>query len=500
MTILAAIQIPSKLWRAMVQSRSLGSGLVAGTLTLSAGTLVGQGITATATPILARLYSPEDFGVLATFSFLLSVALIIGSLRYELAIPIPEKELDALTLLGLCFLLTTAWCVLAAVAVLLLQFPLSDVVPLGHSARYLWLFPPGILMVCLYQALSYYALRKKNFSCIAGTKILQGGSSSLAQIVGGCFGTSAWGLLAGYLLGQGAGISSLWRKTGLGKDPSLWREVVYSAAVVQAKRYSRFPKYTVPSGVLNTVSQNLLLVFLTTNCGLGAAGYLAVATRIILAPISILGGSIGQVFLSTAAEDHRNRLLRPRVQSAFTALLALALPAFIYLGIAAPHGFDLILGSHWIEAGYMVRALGPWLLVVAVASPLSILPNVLDAQKGEFFFQASLLIARVGSLLPASDGASALQLVQRFSAVSAVWWAGYTVWLMCLAGSSSRFVFRTTATMATKNLPLLLTLVVMEWLVPETSAKHSVVLVVGGILTAILIARQYTSYLKPSNG
>ena len=66
-------------------------------LTLSIGTTLAQALPIAVSPILTRIYSPDDFGILALF---ISISLIFGSianLRYELAVVLPERDEDAIS-------------------------------------------------------------------------------------------------------------------------------------------------------------------------------------------------------------------------------------------------------------------------------------------------------------------------------------------------------------------------------------------------------------------
>ena len=52
-------------------------------------------LTVLAAPLLTRLYSSEDFGLLSVYTSLLALIGVISSLRYELAIPLPEDDGEA---------------------------------------------------------------------------------------------------------------------------------------------------------------------------------------------------------------------------------------------------------------------------------------------------------------------------------------------------------------------------------------------------------------------
>lgn len=48
-------------------------------LILTGGTAVAQGLAALAWPLLTRFYTPQDFGILAVFSSILSILLVVIS-------------------------------------------------------------------------------------------------------------------------------------------------------------------------------------------------------------------------------------------------------------------------------------------------------------------------------------------------------------------------------------------------------------------------------------
>ena len=61
-------------------------------LKLLSGSVTAQAITLAATPFLTRLYSPEQFGVLAVFLSMVSVFGVVGTLRFDNAIPLAKSD------------------------------------------------------------------------------------------------------------------------------------------------------------------------------------------------------------------------------------------------------------------------------------------------------------------------------------------------------------------------------------------------------------------------
>ena len=86
-------------------------------VTLASGTAIAQLLLALAMPALTRLYTPADYGTLAVYSSTLTVLLVLASLRYEAAIPLPEDEEVAGSLLALTLIVLAAMAVLVALLV-----------------------------------------------------------------------------------------------------------------------------------------------------------------------------------------------------------------------------------------------------------------------------------------------------------------------------------------------------------------------------------------------
>ncbi|QLK87927.1 hypothetical protein E3U36_07160 [Arsenophonus endosymbiont of Aphis craccivora] len=62
-------------------------------VTLMTGTTIAQAIPIAISPLLTRIYTPKDFGVLALFISIIAILGSIANARYELAIMLPEKGL-----------------------------------------------------------------------------------------------------------------------------------------------------------------------------------------------------------------------------------------------------------------------------------------------------------------------------------------------------------------------------------------------------------------------
>ncbi|MBF6615098.1 MAG: oligosaccharide flippase family protein, partial [Candidimonas sp.] len=74
-----------------------------GMMTLLLGAGLARIVGLLSIPILARIYSPEDFGVLALYTAFIAVVVPVMTLRYVQAIPLPKTDVMAFNLFSVCF-------------------------------------------------------------------------------------------------------------------------------------------------------------------------------------------------------------------------------------------------------------------------------------------------------------------------------------------------------------------------------------------------------------
>ena len=110
-----------------------------GVSVLVGGTAGAQLVVLLAAPLLTRLYSPEDFGILAVYVGILSLLSVIASFKYELAIPLPEHENEVVAVTLLSFFLVLVIATLSGLLVIFAGESLAELLKVPALADYLWL-------------------------------------------------------------------------------------------------------------------------------------------------------------------------------------------------------------------------------------------------------------------------------------------------------------------------------------------------------------------------
>jgi lipopolysaccharide exporter len=405
-------------WRGLGWSRVPGGAFARSVVTLASGTAVAQVLLVLALPVLTRLYTPADYGALAVYSSTLTVLVVLASLRYEAAIPLPEDEAVAGSLLALTLVILAAMTVLVSLLVWLAgdQFITRANVPVLRPYR--WLVPLGFLGAGAYQALSYWAIRRGAFGRIARTKLSQGVGQVVAQVGFGLAGTGAPGLLVGDVIGRVAGGGGLALLALRGRP---FARVTAASLASAAGRYRRFPLLTTWSGLLNVGSLQLPSILFSAGFGAAAAGLYALSYKTLVLPTMLVGQAVGQVFLSRAAGVAREpERLRTLTERTALALFGGGLPVFCLVAFAGPQLFATVMGNRWEEAGRYAQVLAPWFAVWLVSNPLSGLLTVREWQASAVGFSACEFALRLAALLIGARRGSPMLAVVLLSASGVV--------------------------------------------------------------------------------
>jgi lipopolysaccharide exporter len=366
-------------------------------LTLASGTAAAHLVVVLSAPVLTRLYTPAEFGALAVYSSVLSVLLVVASLRYESAIPLPSEDDQAASILALTLAILAGMTVVVALLVWLFGASAARAANVPELGTYRGLIPLGFFGAGAYQLLALWAIRRSRFRPVARTRVAQGMGQVVTQVALGAAGAGTPGLLLGDVAGRVAGSGALAIQL-LRERP--FRRITGASLRAMAYRYRRFPLVTTWAGLLNIGSLQLPAVVFSTGFGAVAAGLYALSFKMLVLPTMLLGQAVGDVFLSRAAPSVREpERLRQLTERTAITLFACGLPAFGCVALIGPQLFATILGREWETAGRYAQILSPWFVVWLVSSPLSRLLSVREWQFSALAFTGFEFVLRLGALL-----------------------------------------------------------------------------------------------------
>jgi lipopolysaccharide exporter len=369
-----------------LQQFSSRSEFLTNAFKLIGGTAVGQLLTLLVSPVLSRLYSPADFGTFALYTTIISLMMVVGAFRYDLAIVMARNRREALHVLGLAFLFLVGVSLVSLVVVLGLQGPIGAYMDLGHAGWLVFLLPLAILSAGGYQNLSHWANRAKDYRALAFSRIAQSSTSAGVAVLVGLLFSTGMGLILGHLSGSLVGFGLIARQSAavLRKAPQQISSRRLRHTLV---KFRDFPLYSLPNAFLNNLSLNLP-VFLISSFFTGPlTGQYSLAVRVLNIPMAVIGAGIGQVFYQKLSDTyHRKGDCRRLVTQTWSSLFVVGVGPMVLVLLFGPHLFRLVFGPEWTGAGEMAAILALPLFISFCSAPTSIAFTVFRIQHLSFIF------------------------------------------------------------------------------------------------------------------
>jgi len=372
-------------------------------LTLMTGTTIAQAIPIAISPILTRIYTPEDFGVFALYIGIVGFIAIIVTARYEMAIVLPKTDEAAINIVALSFIIMLSIVTFITLAIFLFSEEILVLLNAQEVGNLLYLVPLSVFLSGLYQIFNYWANRKKNFKTMS--------SSQIGQSVGVGIGQSGFGFIAingglifGNLLGRFVSAFILVKQFIL-EDKQNLKNINKLEIIKQMKKHKDFPLVN-SLHVLSEVTRiSGSVILISSFFGTTILGFYALSLRILQIPMGIISAALGNVLYKKFVLMYNDGLsLYPLVKKIILYQLVVSIPIFTLLYLILPDLFRIIFGDAWKTAGEYSQLLLPYMFFGFILSSLSEIPIILGKQK--LFFYISLigniyvlLIISVGDLL-----------------------------------------------------------------------------------------------------
>jgi O-antigen/teichoic acid export membrane protein len=354
-----------------IVSLRLSDGFVRNVFVLMGGSTFAMVIPVLASPVLTRLYSPNDYGIFALFVSIVTACSVLVTGGYDTAVVLPKRDRDALNVMAVCVTLSL---VLGVVLLLISWLASGYADELSGSRISVWLpwVSLSAFVIGLQQTFSFWANRKRQFRTLAANRVVESVATPGINVgLGVCsFGVGGlvMGLLAGKIIATSLLARSLWR------DKNKWRPSFQRQGMLkQVIRYRDFPFFFAPTSFLDVLALQVPVLLLAKFFGPTVVGLFALSTRVIGAPLALLSSCVGQVYYQWMAEaSHRKENASYVFRIAFYLLLIVAGPLLIIV-LFSPSLFSVIFGEEWRTAGEYARILMVPLAAKFVVSPLTVI-------------------------------------------------------------------------------------------------------------------------------
>jgi len=88
---------------------------------LVSGTVLAQVVPIALQPVLKRIYTPEDFGVLDIYLKTLGILFVVFALKYDMGVVLPKNRVKALMILSLSVMSALTFCLISLLILFLFE-------------------------------------------------------------------------------------------------------------------------------------------------------------------------------------------------------------------------------------------------------------------------------------------------------------------------------------------------------------------------------------------
>ena len=382
--------------------RFINQSFVKNVLVMASGTASAQLIALLVWPAITRLYGSEALGILGVFMAIVGVLSPIVALTYPISMVLPKKDSDAIGLAGLSFSITVIISFACGILILLFNERFVKLLNVEDFEPYMYCIPLVIFFSGMQQILEQWFIRKKLFELTAKVVFIQSVITQASRLGIGFLNPVASMLLLLAVLSQVLypilllGIKKInVIKINLFQKNQSNKKLMFNLA----KEYKDFVFFRAPQTFLDSITQTLPTLLLSTFFGVSSVGFYTICRTVLSVPTTLIGKSVGDVFYPRISEaGYAGECLTDLLKKSTLYLTIIGIIPFSIVIIFGPSIFSILFGENWIQAGNYARWIALWSFSTFILSPgLRALP-VLSAQSVHLKFTVTSLLIRLLAL------------------------------------------------------------------------------------------------------
>lgn len=399
--------------------RLSGSNFVRNVAIVATGTAGAQAITMAFSPIITRLYGPEAFGVLGTFTSILAVLAPLAALSYPIAIVLPKRDEDAVALARLSIGIAFRMSLLTALVLLLFKTSIIEAFNLQAVESFILLLPLAMLFSAFMAVVGQLAIRERLYKVRAKAAVIQSIWLNFTKSFLGLWMPTAIVLVLVSAVSSAVQASLIITMMDKGRIQKFKKIMRSEEKAFRRKRlallHKDFALYRTPQEIVKSASQSIPVILLAIFLGPAAAGFYTLANTVIYLPTALIGQSLSTVFYPRFNESVINKEFPCELLVKSTcALAAIGLLPYIFVAIFGPLLFKIVFGEGWQMAGMYAQWLAILGYSVLVSQPSFAAIPVLKLQGINLMYEvlrtASVALSMLAGLVFLEDGLMAIIL------------------------------------------------------------------------------------------
>jgi len=369
------------------------------TVILTVGTTIAQFLPLIIYPILGRIYTPEQFGLLTSITSIVNILVAISTGNYESAVLIADSDREAASVVLLSLALSFFFLSVLLVPFMFFRVSIGRICGNAHIGYLVLLCPVSAFFINCFNCYSEWCVRKTYYKGLASNKITNSAAVTFGKLLFGFTAIKNIGLVIGDTIGRFVSAVGCFIRV-IVKDKDAFRGVSYANLKFVAKKYIDFPKFIMTAQLLNVFGASVPILLLGAYFSSKEVGFFGMTTSVLSIPISIISNSVRDVFRQKANEiyikvGHFEKLYI----KVFKILSFVAIGGSLLVIYFLPLIFEFVLGQQWRTSGVYAQILLPMTAVDFVAMSLSGVLLITNKLRQNFVWQVYYTFITIVTIL-----------------------------------------------------------------------------------------------------
>ena len=396
-------------------------------ITLLKGNSIAQAIPLLISPILARIYSPDNFAVFGLYMSILAILTVFVTGKYELAIMLPKSNRNALNVFALSIIIS----VINSLIILLIAanplFNFSELFSIKMERQLILLIPLSVLLIGVFNSLRYLNNRNKQFTELAQTKVYRSLSTAIFNVSFGLLGLTNIGLITSNIIAQ------LFANVNLLRHNIFLKNLYGSISLAQMKKmlskYSKFPIFDLPANLFFNLYSSMLVFYFSVFMTPTVAGMYFFVNRLLKTPASFFVTSFQDVFFQKISENSDNIAVEAEKFSK-QIFFFLFLPFFLIVYLSYFYS-DLLFGNKWTDLYKYFYCISLPIFMSIINSPFAHILKVLNKQEYSLIIHVGRFIILFSALfLMSSWSLKLFEILIIFSLLESLYYLFISIFTM----------------------------------------------------------------------
>lgn len=358
---------------------------------LMTGSIIAQIIMVITSPVVTRLFSPNQFGFYISVITAISIFGPIICGKYEMSIITSKDSIELKSNIIISVIFT---------------FILSTIIGIVYPLFFIKLnqtnfFNSTILIqLSIFTLLVLYGLNSvftslnnkyREYNMISNVTITKSFFQNVTLIIFGTLQIGVVSFIFSQVISSLAGLRKLTKiyfQNGLNKL-KISNKIIYKYFINGREQLF----YNAPSALFSTLSQASIVIFLGFMYDSSVVGWYGLSNRMLGLPFTLISANIAKIYFEKASNQFKKtKEFKKTFLRTLLFLVLTTVPLMTLIFVFSPLLFSYGFGTDWHRAGVFVQLMIPMYCMKLIVDSLTTSFIIVGKQKVEFFIQLSSIL------------------------------------------------------------------------------------------------------------